>query len=797
MKSDVRKSLADWARTATTQRELDEIESLLNQANVPDLHNSPPNAENGDPRAKHAEYMRKRRAGERDLKLPTVKNPSRRKNAESNPALFLRTYFPHKFYREFTANQMAIIEELQHRIKYGGDKAIADSRGGGKTTLVEGMAGAYGPLTGALRFPVILAATGSDAENILANIKAEYETNDLLAEDYPEVCLPVRDLNGAPQAAGTQTVGGVRTRIKWSGAVIQFPTVVVEWCPACYSEGQRSEVRGSEVRSQRSDGKRNPTSETLTSETLISDPLNSHPLVCAACGRQYRPYLSQSAGASFSARGVDGSIRGMRRGAERPDFVLLDDVETEEVAGSLHQVSKLEQKIENAVGGLAGPDKRLARVFLCTIQNNDCLAARYTDPRIKPGFSGVRFRQVERWPDKKDLWERYIELRQDGKRSGEDLDGRQATAFYAQNRKAMGKGVKVANPYRYVTAPGEDGEPLELSAIQHVHNRAADFGWDYVFCELQNEPPEPPEMGGLPKFDDLLRRHNHHTQWQAPPDVQTITAHIDCGAEVLWWCVTGWTYRFGGYVLAYGTFPDQRRKYFTKDEISPTLAAWHKHDSGGAATTEEVLYAALRRLTEHLFEQPIHAADGTRHEIARMGIDAGWKTETVYRFCRQSPRGALVVPTKGEGVQAKQLPMLQRKLRPGERRGSDVPWRYVYPEHRRQKLLEMDVNWLKEFVHDRLSMPLGGTAPITFYGDESVDHRQFAAHLLAERRTLVSTEWRSKHEYTQKVGADNDWLDTLVGCAAVAAFEGVSVDGRQPEKPKAAKWFANQRRRRR
>lgn len=666
---------------------------------------------------------------------------------EADPLLWLKTYLRHKFYLDFTPNQEEITAEVVHRARHGGDKAIAAPRGDGKTSLVEGVIGGYCMVTGTLRFPVILSATGTDAENILANIKGEFETNDLLLEDYPEICVPIRELKGAPQAAGTQTVDGERTLLKWSGSLIQLPTVTLRWCPLCYGE---SRERGKK-------------------------------LVCKACGHEFQPYKSKSAGAAFTARGVDGSIRGLRRGSDRPDFVLLDDIETEDVAASLHQIAKMERKIENAVGGLAGPDKRLARVMLVTIQNPQCLAARYTSPQVKPGFSGVRYRQVMRWPDRKDLWERYIEIRQDGKRSREDLDGRAATAFYLERQEVMDAGAIVANPHRFVSAPGEDGEPLEHSAIQHVHNEAADKGWDFVFCEYQNDPPEPADMSGLPRVEDLIKRVNGHGAWEVPADTTVVTAQIDCGQEVLWWMVCGWTGRFGGYVLAYGAFPDQRRTYYTSAEIGPTLEEWYKDTKlggpGKVGDVDEWLYAGLEALSDKLFRQQFSSRSGVAHSIARLGVDAGWKSEVVHRFCRQNQRSGLILPTKGEGISAKQCPMLQRPLKHGERRGNGWPWRWVYPQGKQHRLLEVDANFAKEFVHDRLAVGLGAEAPITIYGDARQRHDMLANHLLSERRTLVEANGRKKYEYEPKSGEDNHWLDALVGCAALASFEGITVSG--------------------
>jgi len=159
---------------------------------------------------------------------------------------------------------------------YGGDQAIAAPRGEGKTSIVQCVT-IYCVMHGILSFPLIAAATGPNAEQILANIKYQLERNQALADDYPEICDPILALDGTAQRGATQTANGKRTFLKWAQDYIVLPTVRVpdHW------------------------------------------------------DQRLRPgQLSLGSGAVITTRGLDSAIRGVLVGTKRPDLVIIDDPES-------------------------------------------------------------------------------------------------------------------------------------------------------------------------------------------------------------------------------------------------------------------------------------------------------------------------------------------------------------------------------------------------------------------------------------------------------------------------------------
>ncbi len=70
----------------------------------------------------------------------------------------------------------------------------------------------------AIRVPQFLVLVGADkeaAKALLDSIKIELETNDLLMDDFPEVCHAIRSLDGLANRCKGQTCNGHRTHIKW------------------------------------------------------------------------------------------------------------------------------------------------------------------------------------------------------------------------------------------------------------------------------------------------------------------------------------------------------------------------------------------------------------------------------------------------------------------------------------------------------------------------------------------------------------------------------------------------------
>lgn len=431
------------------------------------------------------------------ITIPACVNPQRRERCLADPELLLKTYFPKDFRRPFGKLHTKLISAIWETSQYGGKKAVAAPRGRGKTTIVKGCIAAV-VLAGFVRFPVPIGPTTSHARELYEDFRKKIKFNELLFEDFPEICAPVRALAGAPQRAGKQHIDGVLTRIQWTAEGLRLADV-----PA-----------------------------------------------------QYRGPIDYS-GVRMEYRGLDAAIRGINRDGDRPDFVPIDEPETRESAKSDTQIADREDAIEKDIAGLAGEDEELAQVMITTVQNNKSNSAKYTDPEIKPSWMGERLAWVEKWPDEwlkeEGQWHTYMSMRAQDQRKG-DRYGRNATEFFLENRESMEAGGELlADNYKAVVLA--DGWVTVHSAWQVVFNAIADTSYDAFCTEYQNDPPESEEIQTL----DLTHAHVASTKSGygrsvKPEWVEKVLRAVDMGKTDCWWVDLGFAMDGTGVVLDYGKF---------------------------------------------------------------------------------------------------------------------------------------------------------------------------------------------------------------------------------------------------
>ena len=122
----------------------------------------------------------------------------RRESCRLDLRAFLLTYHAATCEWPFAPAHLELIADLQRIIFRGGRKVIAMPRGSGKTSICIG-AVEWSLLYGHRRFVVVPAATQEAAENILQAVFSDLEGAELLAADFPAVCVPFARLNGGRQ----------------------------------------------------------------------------------------------------------------------------------------------------------------------------------------------------------------------------------------------------------------------------------------------------------------------------------------------------------------------------------------------------------------------------------------------------------------------------------------------------------------------------------------------------------------------------------------------------------------------
>lgn len=586
---------------------------------------------------------------------------------------------------------------------HGGLFAMATPRGFGKSCLCE-IACLWAMLFGHRDFICLIGSDEGHAQSMLESIKTELDSNDLLLEDFPEVCYPIRSLEGIANRCSGQLFNGHRTQIGWTASEVILPTM-----PG-----------------------------------------------------------SAASGAIIKVAGITGRIRGMKfkrpdGKTVRPSLVILDDPQTDESARSLSQCANRERIIAGAVLGLAGPGRKISGIMPCTVIRPGDMADCILDRTKHPEWNGERTRLVEKFPVNEKLWEQYAGIRADCLRAKGTIED--ATDFYLANRAAMDLGAIVAWEARF----NHD----EASAVQHAMNLKLQDEAAF-WAEYQNEPL-PEHVGNEEQLtvDTITPRLNGLPRGRAAIGVSHITAYIDVQGKLLYWLVCAWEDDFTGYVLDYGTEPEQRRRHFTLREANPTLQSVAPGNG-----LEALILAGLGRLTDRLLDQPWQREDGAELRIEKLMLDANWGTSTdvVYQFCRTSRHAALLfLPSHGRYVGASSLPFSDYKRHPGDKCGFN--WRLPSVAGKRAvRHVAYDTNFWKTFIHARLSVPMGDRAGLSLFGKDPHIHRLLAEHFTAEYRVKTQGRGRTVDEWKLRPEAsDNHWWDGVVGCAVGASMLGVNL----------------------
>ncbi|MBI1374503.1 MAG: hypothetical protein GC159_17435 [Phycisphaera sp.] len=485
---------------------------------------------------------------------------------------------------------------------------------------------------------------------------------------------------------------------------------------------------------------------------------------------------SIASGGIITVAGLDSNIRGqfhtrMDGTIIRPSLVILDDPQTRQSAASPAQTKHRLSILNGDVLGMAGPNVKIAGFMPCTKIYHDDLADQVLDRQRNPEWQGECTKMVYAFPSTEraeKLWDRYAQLRAEGLREGDG--GERATDFYAAHRDHMDEGAAVAWPDRH------NGD--ELSALQHAMNlKLRDE--EAFFAEYQNEPISGQTDENVLTPEQVVQRFNGRPRMIVPASASCVTMFVDVHDKLLYYAVCAWDEGFGGSVIDYGTYPDQRRRYFTMRDATRTLGTIHR-----GMNVEGAIQAGLEALLGEYLHRTWTRGNTTSLRIERCLVDAGYLPGVVSNVCVKL--GGVLMASKGVGIRAGGKPMSTYRRRPGERHGHH--W-YVPNVSRTAELphVRFDANYWKSFVHARLLTAPGDRGAVTLFGKGPDDHRLFAEHVVSsEMWVMTEGHGRVVQEWSARPSKpDNHWFDCLVGCAVAASMCGVKLGvEREDDRPR-------------
>jgi hypothetical protein len=670
-----------------------------------------------------------------------IVDPARREACRYNLRLFLETYFGPSFPCVFSPTHLRLIERAQEAILRGGLHCVAFFRGAGKTTILA-RALLWAILYGHRRYGVIVGATDELAGKLMRiHIRGELTGNELLRQDFPEVCNPFIALEGHGRKCAGQHFNGVATGIKWSDGELVCAEI-----PASIERGNNGSV------------------------ILVKS------ITAAMKG--------QTALIRFEL--IAGIITATGR-IIRPDILLADDLQTRESANSPVSTKKRVQTVQGDALGLAGHDRKIAAIQAVTkICEND-LACQFLDRDKMPEWRGETTRMVITMPEREDLWDEYRAILHEALRTDGDLNA--AARFYLEHREEMDRGAVLAWPERIPEG--------YISALQYAMELK--FRDPEAFAaEYQNDPLSSQLSAGLmlPR-DEIARKVNGLKRGVVPQETEWLTCFLDVNDAYLYYAVCAWRKDFTGACLEYGAWPEQNKRYHTKADANPTLAAYlAKQEKALAGSPIKTLLAAgLDQCVPWLLGLTWKDEQNQVYGIKRLLIDTRYEKDVVSgaieRLKQKAEKTPIVMPSMGVGYGAKQKPMAEIAKKAGDLTGCH--WRAAQPDAGKHRTVTIDTNYWKTTLHEQLAVPLGVSGCFSVYGSPRADHSMFADHLTAELGHRVTNETKGEErtvvEWTLKPNRENETLDAVVGCFVGASMLGSELTGAgrttKPSKRKA------------
>jgi phage terminase large subunit GpA-like protein len=342
------------------------------------------------------------------------------------------------------------------------------------------------------------------------------------------------------------------------------------------------------------------------------------------------------------------------------------------------------------------------------------------------------------------------------------------------------------------SAPRTDTLGFRWSAVNNLFLEAGDFAADewragrspdeenaeremrqFVWCV-----PVAPTKWAQTSLDstELANRMTDLPRGVVPKGTQWLTAAVDLGKYLTHWIVVAWLPGATCHIVDYG-----------RVEVA-------SEDLG----VEQATLVALREFRALVGEGwPVGRAGGEPMIPARVWIDSGYMTPVVYAFCRES--GNRFLPAIGRGAAQQHRQWYNRPTRTGaivRHVGEGFHINYIRAE--RIRLVEVDADHWKSWVHQRLSTPLDKPGTMTLFQAAPQEHLALAKHLTAETKTEQFLAGRGVVVKWERLRRQNHWFDALYNACAAGHLCGVRLSGMTDERtlhpPPVTDWFKQQAR---
>ena len=574
-----------------------------------------------------------------------------------------------------------VLEQMATAIQTHNNYLICMSRGSGKSSYIECVT-LHALATGLQKFVVIISNNARAASGLLSDLwRAISEPDTPFAQDYPSVCFPFQVCKGS-----------YRRRQLY--------------------KGQSTEIQ--------------KTANNITFARLKDDTGNELP----------------SSGSIVTVRGISSGLRGMKYGKMRPTCVLLDDLQTTEIAENPEQVEKLMTLVRKDVMNLGGKERLSILQTATPICPEDLVEKFKNDINWKTTI----FKAIEKFPKeykKKDgLWSQYFKLFDAESITGSDH--KESLDFYKRHQEQMDEGADVFNPYRFSLKDGHISAIQKLLEIQHVIGNAA-FQSEYQMSPVKNTY----SIDISP--NKVLAKISDYKECQIPDGHVFVAGAIDLNTS----------YAATAALVAF------------KPDTTATVI-WH--ETFPTNIDQKLPDAAYNAAVHEMLTQVCSAIKGLNIKIDGLAIDAGGRNwDAVCGFAKIAMRTIGIPACAFAGRSSSMFnPFVRSRLR-------DAIGKTVLcgdaQEHVKngagKKYVFFDADFYKEAAQKALLCPIGAVGSCTLYFGDVEEHRDFAIQVCNEKLRFVQHK-AGRDIYNWATKEPHDYLDCMSMCYAVAASQGVS-----------------------
>lgn len=267
--------------------------------------------------------------------------------------------------------------------------------------------------------------------------------------------------------------------------------------------------------------------------------------------------------------------------------------------------------------------------------------------------------------------------------------------------------------------------------------------------------------------EQITKRTTAWPRGIVPAGTQCLTCAMDLGKYLCHWIMVAWQEDASCHVIDYG------RIEVASDDLGIEPALMIAMREFAAIAKAEYRVAAGNNDPSLLSEETIVPLAAW--------IDAGYMTETVYKFCRNTSG---IYPAIGRGTT--QLANTDERYSAGKKsnlRGVGEAYSFHRMHDKGVLLVEINADYWKSWVHQRLSTPVEKPGAMTLFQLPPYEHLSLAKHLTAERKIEEFVTGKGVVTRWERIRKNNHWFDALYNACAAGHAAGVRLLPEERVKP--------------